>query len=159
MKYLKWLPLLPVAAFPYLYFVINRLALWDPWTKVVVGWFVCLAGAAVVYLTRNRWTGRELALANLIIKLIHIPAYVLWFAVGIATLLLLGPVIAFVMDVMAIALSGIVGLAAVLNCRKEGLWALEKAGLYGILQFVFCADVFCAVWIYHKSRKSKENLS
>ena len=157
MKYLKWLLLLPVAAFPYVYFAGIQFDLpVSPWSLIWAGWLAGLAGAVPVVLTRKRWTARELALADLLIKLVHIPAYVVWFVLGVAMILFLGPLIAFVMDAMAILLSGLVGLAAVLRCRAEGRLTRKAAVIHGVLQFIFCADVFSAVWVY---RKSKEVIS
>lgn len=154
MKYLKWLLLLPVAAFPYVYFVGIQFDLpIGPWGLIGLGWLVCLIPAAVVFLTRERWTARGLALANMLIKLVQIPAYVIWFVVGVAFFLFMGPLIAFVMDAMAISLSGLVGLAAVLRCREEGFLEREKGFPHNILQFVFCADVVSAVLVYRKSRR------
>lgn len=154
MKYLKWLLLLPVAAFPYVYFVGNWLDFsGDSWTLIGFGWLPGLVAAALVFLTRNHWTAKELALANMLIKLVQIPAYVIWFAVAVVLFLFMGALIALVMDGMAIILSGLVGLAAVLRCRKEGQLAGEKALLHGILQFVFCADVVSAVLVYRESRR------
>ena len=62
------------------------------------------------------------------------------------------------MDAMAIDLSGLVGLAAVLRCRTEGRLTRKAAILNGILQFVFCADVCSAVWVFYKSGKREEFL-
>ena len=159
MKYLKWLLLLPVAAFPYLFFVFYWLTHWEPFTRAELGWLVGLAAVVAVLLARGRWTGRELALANMLMKLIHIPAYVLWFGLGLAIFLFAGPILAFVMDALAIALSGLVGLAAVLRCRAEGRLTAGAAVVNGILQFVFCADVFSAFWVFYKSGKREESLS
>lgn len=159
MKHLKWFLLLPAAAFPYVYFVGTRFAPTDIWNLIWLVWLVCLVASALACWKRNHWTARELALANMLIKLIHIPAYVLWFGVGLATFLFLGPVIAFIMDAMAIVVSGLVGLAAVLRCRTEGKLGREAAIGHGILQFIFCADVFSAVWVYINSRKEKERFS
>ena len=156
MKYLKWLLLLPVAVFPYLFYVAYCVRYLGPFVQVEPGWLVGLAAAVAVFLTRGRWTHRELALANMLMKLIHIPAYVLWFGLGLAMLLFAGPILAFVMDAMAIALSGLVGLAAVLRCRAEGRLTRKAAVVNGFLQFVFCADVFSAVWVFYKSRKREE---
>lgn len=170
MKYLKWLLLLPVAVYPYIYFVVvfdllsedikdilswlvNTLDL-NIWSFIGLTWLVGLAGALLIFLSRKQWTARELALANMLIKLIHIPSYVIWFILGIALILFMGPVWAFLMDAMTIALSGLVGLAAVLRCRAEGRLTTKAAILNGILQFVFCADVFSSVWVYRKSRRT-----
>ena len=174
MKYLKWLLLLPVAVYPYIYFVvimpglpedIENILRWlvntldlNIWSFIGLTWLVGLAGALLIFLSRKHWTARELALANMLIKLIHIPSYMFWFIFGIAMILFMGPVWAFLMDAMTIALSGLAGLAAVLRCRAEGRLTTGAAVVSGILQFVFCADVFSAIWVYIKSRKEKERL-
>ena len=174
MKYLKWLLLLPVAVYPYIYFVVvfdllsedikdilswlvNTLDL-NIWSFIGLTWLVGLAGALLIFLSRKHWTARELALANMLIKLIHIPSYVIWFILGIAMILFMGPVWAFLMDAMTIALSGLVGVVAVLRCRAGGRLTTRAATVNGILQFVFCADVFSAIWVFYKSGKSKESL-
>jgi hypothetical protein len=67
--------------------------------------------------------------------------------------LFMGAPLAFVMDVIAISLSGLIGLAAVLNCRGEGCLPTGKTLLYGVLQFVFCVDIFSAVWIWREAKR------
>ena len=160
MKYLKWLPPLYVTAFPYL-------CLWDlyaaqaalrenPFARIGLFWLAGLAAALSVLLTRKHWTARELALANMLIKLTHILAYMFWFAAGILFFLFMGAPLAFFMDVLAISLSGLIGLAAVLNCGREGRLPAGKALLHGVLQFIFCADVVSAILVYRKARNNKE---
>lgn len=158
--------LLSVAAFPYLYiaelysaYVIGGAAR-APIDPALLVWLFRLAGLAAalaLFFTRSRWKGRELALAGMLIKLVQIPAYVLWFAVGMMFFLFMGPVLAFFVDMQTILLSGLVGLAAVLRCKAEGKLERKAVVIHGILQFIFCADVFSAVWVYRKSRKEKEN--
>lgn len=116
-------------------------------------WLAGLAAGLAVLLARNRWTVRELARVNLFIKLVHIPAYVFWFAAGILFFLFMGAPLAFFMDVMAISLSGLVGLAAVTRCKKEGVLTGKQAVIHGILQFIFCADVVSAIILYRKTRE------
>ena len=169
MKYLKWLLLLPVAVYPYLYFVavldhsegIENILRWlfdtldlNIWSFIGLTWLVGLAGALLIFLSRKHWTARELALANMLIKLIHIPSYMFWFIFGIAMILFMGPVWAVLMDAMTIALSGLVGVVAALRCRAEGRLTAGAAIVNGFLQFVFCADVFSAIWVYWKSRRT-----
>ena len=55
---------------------------------------------------------------------------------------------------MTIALSGLVGLAAVLRCRMEGRLTARAAIVNGILQFVFCADVISAIWVYRNTKEA-----
>ena len=138
----------------------------NPLLLIGLFWLLGLAGAAVVFwqAVRGKWEGRKLALANMIIKLLHIGHYMTMFlfAASGALILFLFPMlaaIALVVDVMTIALSGTVGLAGAVRCRMEGRLTTGAAIVNGILQFVFCADVFSAVWVYIKSRKEKESFS
>ncbi len=159
MRHLNWIPPLYIGAFPYVCLAalyvepLRDIFPRHPFRLVGIAWALGLAAALVVLFTRNRWTGRELARASMLIKLVHIPAYAVWFAVGILLFLFMGAPLAFVMDVMAIILSGIVGLAAVLRCRRERRLATKAAVVNGVLQFVFCADVFSAVWVYRNTKE------
>ena len=138
----------------------------NPLLLIALFWLLGLAGAAVVFLqaVRGKWEGRKLALASMIVKLLHIGHYMTMFlfAASGALLLFLFPVmaaIALTTDVMTIVLSGIVGLAGVVRCRAEGRLTARAAVVNGILQFIFCADVFSAVWVFYNSGKSGGSLS
>ena len=154
------LPLLPVAAFPYALWLVGgieeRFGL-NPVLAVALLWLLGLAGAVATLWQglRGRWQGRRLALASMIIKLVQIQNYVVLF-LGAAGLGLLFPAIAvfiWLFDVMTIFLSGLVGLAGVIRCRVEGRLTTKAAVVNGILQFVFCADVFSAVWVYRNTKE------
>lgn len=149
--------LLGVGALPYA--VLLGLTRFTPIVEVsfVVG-LVC-AVALFVLGRRGTWSARQLALGSMAVKLAQIPAYVIWFIVGAAFFLFAGFVLAFFVDALAILLSGLAGLTAVLRCRKEEKLTRKAAVVHGILQFIFCADVFSAVWVYIKSRKEKESVS
>lgn len=161
MKYLKWLPLLPVAVFPYMIWLVGRideLLHISPVIQVVLYWLLGLAGAVIVFWqsVRGRWEGRRLALASMLVKLFQIQNYVVLFLGG-AGLGLLFPAIAvviWVIDVATIFLSGLVGLAGVIRCRVEGRLTTKAMVVNGILQFVFCADVFSAIWVYRNSKEA-----
>lgn len=151
MKAVKWAMLLLVAAFPYSPLLL--LATEGDFRTVQLFWLIGLAGAAALLLLRKKWDGRELALASMLVKLIQIPAYLFWFVMGVLLFLFMGPVLAFVIDVMAIILTGLVGLAAVLRCRKEGRLTKGQAALFGILQFFFCVDIVAAIILYLKTKE------
>ena len=138
----------------------------NPLLFIGLFWMLGLAGAVVVFwqAAQGKWEGRRLAMANMIVKLLHIGHYVTMFlfAASGALILFLFPMlvaIALAADVMTIALSGIVGLAGVVRCRAEGRLTTGAAVINGILQFVFCVDVFSAVWVFYKSGKREESLS
>ena len=91
----------------------------------------------------------------MLIKLFHIQNYIVLF---LGAMLLFAipmvPVLIWVVDVMTIALSGLVGLAAVLRCRVEGRLTNKAAAVNGILQFVFCADIISAIWVYRNTKEA-----
>lgn len=154
----KWLLSLLVAVFPYfclmgLYHDGVRALFPNPFILIELFWLAELVLALAVLFTRKGWTVRELALANMLVKLVHIPAYVFWFAAGILFFLFMGAPLAFMMDAMAISLSGLVGLGAVLRCKKEGILTGKQTVIHGILQFVFCADVVSAIILYRKTKE------
>lgn len=97
---------------------------------------------------------------NLIVKLIHIPTYIAIFIFGILcliTIFTMGFSLAFVVfDLLTIILSGLVGLTGIIRSRKENKLPKRSAILLGILQFVFCADVICAIIAYVTVKNSKK---
>jgi hypothetical protein len=49
---------------------------------------------------------------------------------------------------MTIALSGLIGLGGVIGSLREKKISNKKAGIHGILQFVYYADVISSIIIY-----------
>ena len=154
-KALFVLLLVGVGAFPYA--VLLEMTRITPIVEVSFVFGLACAIALFILGRRGFWSARQLALGSMAVKLVQIPAYAAWFILGAAFFLFAGFALAFIVDAMAILLSGLVGLAAVLRCRVEGKLERKAAVIHGILQFVFCADVFSAVWVYIKSRKEKES--
>lgn len=161
MKVLKWLPLLPVAAFPYMIWLVGTIdeaVHINPVLQVALYWLLGLVGAVVVLwqCVRGIWEGRKLALASMLVKLFQVQNYVVLFLGGAGLGLLFPPIALFLwlLDVMTIFLTGLVGLAAVLRCRAEGRLTTKATAVNGILQFVFCADVFSAIWVYRNTKEA-----
>ena len=161
------LPLLPVAAFPFTIWLAAGMmggtepGPVNPLLLIALFWLVGLIGAVIVFwqAVRGEWQGRKLALASMLIKLLHIQNYVtLFFGAALMVVIpFLFPMVAalaWVVDVLTIILSGAVGLAAVVRCRMEGRLTTKAAIVNGILQFVFCADVFSAIWVYRNSKEA-----
>ena len=161
------LPLVPVAVFPFTIWLAAGMMggteppVINPLLLIVLFWLLGLVGAVVAFLqaVRGKWQGRSLALASMLIKLLHIQNYVTLFfgAALMAVIPFLLPIIvalAWVVDVLTIILSGAVGLAAVVRCRMEGRLTTKAAIVNGILQFIFCADVFSAIWVYRNSKEA-----
>ncbi len=120
-------------------------------------WLLGLAGAVVTLWQslRGRWEGRKLALASMLIKLFHIQNYIVLFLGAMFLFAIpMVPVLIWVVDVLTIFLSGLVGLAAVFRCRVEGRLSNRTAVVNGILQFLFCVDIFSAIWVYRNTKEA-----
>lgn len=166
MKIAKWLPLLPAAVFPYTIWVVGSMAdvggsappALSPVVLLLLFWLLGLMGGVFTLWQslRGKWEGRRLALASMLIKLFHMQNYLVLFLGALLLFVIpMVPVLIWVVDVMTIALSGLIGLAAVLRCRAEGRLTNKAAVVNGILQFVFCADVFSAIILYRKTGKGE----
>lgn len=155
MKALKWIFLLPMEIFPYSFLMFVNVPQIDVWKAVGWFWLAGLAGDILLlfFEYKGNWDARSMARVSMAAKLFHTPAYLMWFLLALFLFIFLGPVLAFTIDAMTIILSGLLGLAAVLRCKKEGVLTGKQAVLYGILQFVFCADVISAVILYRKTRE------
>ena len=146
MKVLKWLLLLPPAILPYLPFFWSSAD--GGFLSAYMKWFgVALGCSLVVYFTRSRWDVRELSRAICVVKLVQILVMTRY----IYAILFLPP-----MYYLYFLPSCMVGISAVLQCREEGILPTKKAVLYGVLQFLFIADVVSAVILYRKVKQSKE---
>lgn len=63
----------------------------------------------------------------------------------------------FLFDVLTIALSGLLGVAAVSRAQEEGIFTKYYAERLGIFQFIFCVDVVASMISYcrlHRAEKS-----
>ena len=111
---------------------------------------------------KNRWDAYSLAKAVMIVKLIHIPAYVMNFVFACLCFMMLFTIpwalIYFVTDCIALVMSGLVVTSATLRAMNENPKAFNKYVWIIPLQFVFCADVFAAVFLYKKLKAEKENV-
>ena len=162
---MKWIALLPAAVFPYTVWVVGDLAevggreppALSPVLLLGLFWLLGFVGAAVTLWQsiRGKWEGRKLAFASMLIKLFHIQNYIVLFLGAMLLFALpMVPVMIWLLDVMTIFLSGLVGLAAVLRCRAEGRLTNKAAIVNGIFQFVFCADIISAIWVYRNTKEA-----
>lgn len=130
----------------------------------VIGLFLLALIAVIVTATlaiARKWDGREVAKANMIVKLLQIPAYILIFAEGVYfsfSMMLLTPVagvLFMLFDCTVIFMTGSIGAIATVRCYKE--YGLDKkfAIILGIGQFIFCVDVVCAVLVFLSAGKSR----
>lgn len=152
----KVLLLVGAGLFPYAVLFARRLSV-----VFIVG-LVC-AVTLFILSRRERWPAQNLALCSMLLKLAQIPAYILFFLMGMSGVffvqfLAATLIIAWFIDALTILLSGIVGLAAVTRCRNERLLTRAEYVIHGILQFIFCLDVLSAIIVVITvyARRSKE---
>ena len=97
----------------------------------------------------------DLARANMIVKLIQIPAYIFIFIIGILCMVMIFTIgISFVLmllDALSIGLTGLFAIAAFQNLNREGMITRKAQFIYSIASFLFCVDVIIAVIGYRKS--------
>lgn len=97
----------------------------------------------------------------MIIKLMHIPFYILLFVIGVASwlsfFLLPVAVIAFLIDCFVLITSSIYGVTGTIKLIKENQLSIGKGFLAIIGYFIFIIDLVTAVIMYLKVRKQIKN--
>lgn len=111
----------------------------------------------------KKWDFIELCKINMIIKIILIPAYVVFFLLGLACMITIFTIaisiLLIIFDVMSIILSGIFGISAVKRSYDSKAISTQEMIIYGFLQFVFCADVISSIILFRKTKKLQVNCS
>jgi len=100
---------------------------------------------------------------NMLIKLLHIPAYML-ITISMISVFLWAQPIFFMMALfgyMAIYLTGLIGLCGIIRGYKEQSFSKIGAIFLGILQFVllFNADAISAIIVYNRARRGSRELA
>ena len=97
----------------------------------------------------------DLARANMIVKLIQIPAYIFIFMIGILCMVMIFTIgiyfVLLLLDALSIGLTGLFAIAAFQNLNREGMITRKAQFIYSIASFLFCVDVIIAVIGYRKS--------
>lgn len=110
---------------------------------------------------KYKWDAYRLAKAVMIVKLIHIPAYIMNFVFGCLCLMMLftapGALIYFITDCIALIMSSLVAVSATLRAMNENPRGFNKYIRFIPLQFIFCADVFATVFLYKKLKAEKSD--
>lgn len=119
---------------------------------------VCAVIAFVASLKKKRKI-LEVLRVNMIVKLIHIPAYLFIFVVGLLCMITIFTfgitIVLMIFDGMTIVLSGLIGLGGIIRSLRENKISIKVAVIHGILQFVFCADIISSIVIYRKVKATK----
>ena len=126
---------------------------------------------AVVYIVNivNAFTykvedAKKLAFWNMVIKLIHIPFYLIVFIAGVALLLaMVVPALVFVspflvailavIDFFLMLTSSAYGIHALIRAKKNDCVSVKFVVVHSILHLFFVTDVISAVIVFVKTRK------
>lgn len=163
MKAAKCFSWLAVTVFPFSFWL-ACVPIWSgaasslrPLLLILFFWVLGWIGVGCIFWMafRGKWEGRKLAFWSMMAKLIQIPNYVALFMLGGLTIAFAAvAAVVWVVDMMTIVLSGLIGLTAILRCRAEGRLTNKAALVNGVLQFVFCADIFSAIWVYRNTKEA-----
>lgn len=108
-------------------------------------------------LKRNGYDQRDLFFWNLILKLSHIPIYILIFMLGVFMgMMILGimaiPFLA-VFDYSLLLSSSMYGISGLSYVSNRCSFSKKQVIICGICQFIFVLDVLSAIYLFGKSRK------
>lgn len=123
--------------------------------SIFIGLYVVALISSVITFIKSLTKKRELLEVlriNMIIKLIHVPAYLCIFIVGLGCMITIFTfgitIVLMILDGMTIVLSGLIGLGGVIRSLRENKISITKAVIHSIFQFVFCADIISSIVIY-----------
>ncbi len=164
------LPLILIILFPYSIVLLISSLLQPTLMEVffhnhiLIGlFFVCILGLlsfiSAIFIGIKNLTNQnnpiKAAKQTMLIKLFQVPAYLSIFVVGLACMVTIFSMgISFfliIFDCVSIFLSGFVGVSAVKCNYTNGILLKKELLLYSILQFVFCVDVICAIFLWKKA--------
>lgn len=111
----------------------------------------------------------QLAFWDMIIKLIHIPFYILIFMIGLGFLMAsVVPVFVFltpmiisillIIDLFLMVTSSMYGVNAIIHARQQNVVSKRWGSGYMILHFIFVLDMMSAIIIFIKFKKLRNKI-
>lgn len=125
---------------------------------MIVFGVVMLCGAIYAFfLPRLGFSGQQILFWNMLLKICNIPVFLLIFAVALLLFVVIIPLIPllFLFDLFLLLATSMYGLRGILQSSREKKLSKAEAVVNLVLQFIFCADVFSAVYCYLRSRKDR----
>lgn len=119
---------------------------------------VTVTSIAFILSLINKWECTSLARSVMIVKLIHIPAYILIFFCGlffgVTVFLFAANIFLVIFDCIFIGMTGMLATSSVVLAVQQKKWASSNTVWPILLQFIFCIDVVASIVFYIKLRKS-----
>lgn len=171
----------PVIIYPYAYIIVSLLLgmvseknmdFVLPVTLVLLFLLIhpmCLASAIVTFRAgrNNIIPANKLANGILLVKLIHIPAFILHFILGsfgvLASVWGIGIIMfAVLIDLFTIIVSGTYSVTAITGLYKQNSVSKPAAIIFAVLSYIYCVDVIAAIVlrvIVSQTNKSKQMIN
>lgn len=138
-------------------------------TYIFAAIVICVLNMINACTWKGENAGCQLAFWDMLIKLIHIPFYLLVFCIGVLMLLsmvvpamvFISPFIIFILfviDLFLMITSSIYGVNALLRAVKKGMISKQYGVISGILHFFFILDVVSAVCVFIKLKRVENHL-
>jgi hypothetical protein len=173
-----WLFNLPVIIYPYVYMAViaylviltnasslspteqmNAIVISFPINSLVIGVLI----SDFIINAHGIVEAKSLARLNMIVKLVHIPAYILHFVIGmvgtVASIWGIGLILwAVIIDLITIAISGTHALSCVIGVSRRKAANTVVSVTTGILSYIYCVDVAMAiVYFFHVKKQLEKN--
>lgn len=124
---------------------------------LLVCFFVTVISTVIglVKMNRSESDYQKILFMNMLIKLLHMPAYTIIFIIGLLyASTVIGLMVTFILliiDCIIIFLSGMVGTTGIVKMKHDGKISSRQAIKNGICQFIFCIDIINAIVLYIKN--------
>ena len=175
----KYLKMLPVLLYPYLYILIafltpmlddyeitkglaRRLYVFDPLNAIVIATVVHLIVllcqlSFILNVAKGKYSAKDAAKMTMIIKLVHIPAFIMHFLYGalgfLASVWGLALITwAIVIDLLTIFQTGIMSVTTAVKCIKDKIFNTTQGVICAILGFIYCVDVGTSIYVFVKTK-------
>ena len=157
---MKNIPMLLLLLCPYLYVGyclargLDSAALW-----IWLGGCLLLLLPNMVYaflLPRLQYRGSQVLFWNMLLKICHIPLYLLVFFLALFLHVLILPLLPLLLlfDYSLLLSTSMYGVSGILCCRRSGHFTRRAAAVQILLQLLFCLDVCSAVYCFLRARRA-----
>ena len=157
---MKKLPMIVMMSAPYFLlglFLTDAAAL--PRGGIAFAIVMLLGALYAFYLAKTDCSGHRIVLWCMVLKLCNVPVFLLIFLVAAGFFVMMLPLIPFLVlfDYFLLLSTSMYGISGLLKCGKEGRLSGKAVAMNIVFQFVFCADVLCAVYCCFKTREKADS--
>lgn len=170
----KCFPIL-LAIWPYLFFFIATVVKEDSYGTAFLAYFiltVLVYASNVIYACKCQGENADYRLAfwEMVLKLAHIPFYLivmavsvlLTFSIVVPALLLMSPIIIFflmMIDFFLMATTSVYGVNALVRAKRKGTVTGSFSLIHILLHFIFVLDVISSIFVFIQIRKQKKRIA